>query len=306
MMEENYLAKWVNGELSEDELEAFKKSEEYASYQKLKEVTDRLQEPNFSPEDALKRFINHTRAEPQLPKRSKVKPFAPFLRVAAVLAFLLVGSYFYLNSLDEITITQWGESAMIHLPDSSEVALNSGSELSYNPKTWEMNRMVSLEGEAFFRVAKGKKFSVSTPIGEVAVLGTQFNVQQREGFFEVHCYEGLVQVDYSNSSIELAAGSTFLVIDNTIIETATTTITQPTWLKNESSFSSIPLRYVLDELQRQHKIEVSAENVDLNQLFTGTFSNTDLNLALKSISTPLQLRYVWEGSKVLFHANDLP
>ena len=34
-MQENYLAKWLNNDLSEEELAVFKKSAEYASYEKL-------------------------------------------------------------------------------------------------------------------------------------------------------------------------------------------------------------------------------------------------------------------------------
>ena len=38
-MQENYLAKWLNNDLTEEELAVFKKSAEYASYEKLMEVS---------------------------------------------------------------------------------------------------------------------------------------------------------------------------------------------------------------------------------------------------------------------------
>ena len=52
-MQENYLAKWLNNELSEEELAAFKRSEEYASYQKIVRAADALEAPSFDMEKAL-------------------------------------------------------------------------------------------------------------------------------------------------------------------------------------------------------------------------------------------------------------
>jgi len=51
---------------------------------------------------------------------------------------------------------------------------------------------------------------------------------------------------------------------------------------------------------------VKTENVNLEQLFTGSFSNTNINLALQSISTPSQIKYELEGNNVLFYAENAP
>ena len=77
-------------------------------------------------------------------------------------------------------------------------------------------------------------------------------------------------------------------------------------MNNESSFRSTPLSYVLDEFQRQYDIEVETRNIDLEQLFTGTFSNTNMDLALQSISTPSQISFKLEENKVLFYAENTP
>ncbi|NNK75826.1 MAG: histidine kinase, partial [Maribacter sp.] len=173
-------------------------------------------------------------------------------------------------------------------------------------KNWDKDRNVSLEGEAFFKVAKGKRFTVSTAHGTVAVLGTQFNVENREGFFEVTCFEGLVSVTFNSKETKLPAGTSFMVIDGKVIETEKPNTTAPSWVNNESTFKSIPLKYVLDEFQRQHNITVETQNIDINKLFTGTFSNTNTDLALQSISVPSQIRFKLEGQKVLFYAESAP
>lgn len=301
-MQENYLAKWLSGELSEEELKEFKKSEEYASYLRLKEVSETLKAPEFNVAQALM----HLKEERigKAPKVITLNPFKKFLRVAAVVTVLLAGSYFYVDTLNESVTTEFAERSEVTLPDNSEIFLNAGSKVSFSKKSWDKKRNVTLKGEAFFKVAKGKKFTVSTEHGTVAVLGTQFNVENRKGFFEVTCYEGLVSVSYNGKENQLPAGTSFMVIDGKIMDSPEPDTSEPTWMNNESSFESIPLGYVLSELERQYNIKIKTENVNTNLLFTGTFSNTDLNMALKSISTPSKIRYKLEGDNVLFYAGN--
>ncbi|MCR9227047.1 MAG: FecR family protein [Flavobacteriaceae bacterium] len=301
-MQENYLAKWLSGELSEDELREFKGSQEYASYQKLKDVSSRLAAPEFDADQALQRlkeeYIDNA------PKVISLNPFKKFLRVAALIAVLLTGSYFYINTLDENVTTEFAERSEVVLPDDSKIFLNAGSQVSYSEKSWDKKRDIKLKGEAFFKVAKGKEFTVSTDHGTVRVLGTQFNVENRKGFFEVTCYQGLVSVTHNNKELKLPAGNSFLVIDGKVMNTGTPNGSFPSWMNNESSFKSIPLTYVFAELERQFNIQVSTKNIDTNLLFTGSFNNTDLKMALKSISTPSKARFKIDGDNVLFYAEN--
>lgn len=302
-MQENYLAKWLSGELSEQELQEFEASEAYASFQKLKEASSGLQAPDFDVDQALLRFKEEHMAE--APKVISLNPFRKFLRVAAVIAILLTGSYFYINSLNEKVTTGFAERSEVILPDNSELFLNADSRISYSEKNWDNQRNIKLDGEAFFKVAKGKKFTVSTEQGTVTVLGTQFNVENRKGIFEVTCYEGLVSVTHNGKEIKLPAGNSYVVINGKQV-TGTPKGTQPSWMNNESSFESIPLKYVFAELERQFDVQVNTENINTDLLFTGSFNNTDLNMALKSISTPSQTRYKVEGDNVLFYAGNTP
>ncbi|NYJ27681.1 FecR family protein [Allomuricauda sp. ARW1Y1] len=302
-MQENYLAKWLSGELSEQELQEFEASEAYASFQKLKEASSGLQAPDFDVDQALLRFKEEHMAK--APKVISLNPFRKFLRVAAVIAILLTGSYFYINSLNEKVTTGFAERSEVILPDNSELFLNADSRISYSEKNWDNQRNIKLDGEAFFKVAKGKKFTVSTEQGTVTVLGTQFNVENRKGIFEVTCYEGLVSVTHNGKEIKLPAGNSYVVINGKQV-TGTPEGTQPSWMNNESSFESIPLKYVFAELERQFDVQVNTENINTDLLFTGSFNNTDLNMALKSISTPSQTRYKVEGDNVLFYAGNTP
>lgn len=303
-MQENYLAKWLNNELSEEELSAFKKTEEYTTYQKILEVSNTMEAPEFDVEKALNDVTKRS-----FDKEIKVvalRPIQKIIRVAAAIAIIFAVSYFYLNSLDEHITAQYAQREEVTLPDHSEIILNAGSEISYSERNWAKERNVSLEGEAFFKVAKGKKFTVSTEDGVVTVLGTQFNVENRKGFFEVTCFEGLVSVTFNTTTVKLPAGTSFMAINGKIIEADIPNTAEPTWMNNESTFKSIPLTFVLNEFQRQYNVKVATKNIDIDQLFTGSFSNTNMDLALRSISAPSQIKFKLEGNKVLFYAENAP
>lgn len=93
------------------------------------------------------------------------------------------------------------------LNDGTKVWINAGSTLRYPEQFGEGNRIVQLEGEAYFEVAKTEnksRFLVETDNQTVEVLGTKFNVKaypnQNRTFTTLQ--EGLVQVNskVSNTS----------------------------------------------------------------------------------------------------------
>lgn len=109
-----------------------------------------------------------------------------FRWTAAVMLPILMFTtvYFYLaasRDIDCITAvsTSDGEMASVALPDGSEIRLNSGTTLSYNPYSFSKGkRMVGLQGEAFFSVKSDARHPFCVNAGEVdlAVKGTKFSV----------------------------------------------------------------------------------------------------------------------------------
>lgn len=73
--------------------------------------------------------------------------------------------------------TPRGKNFKVILDDGTEVWLNAESSLRYPVKFTDEERVVELEGEAFFHVAKDSKraFIVKNQATEAHVLGTQFN-----------------------------------------------------------------------------------------------------------------------------------
>ncbi|MEZ4841636.1 MAG: FecR family protein [Flavobacteriaceae bacterium] len=295
MQKELLIQKWLDGELTNTELEVLQKFPEYASYKKLSDAATLFKDTSYDVETELSKLnsvIDQKRKE-----KAKIQWLRPLMRVAAV---LIIGLAVYFSPIygDETTVNALASNtASVALPDNSSVKLNAESSLKYTKKNWSDNREVNLVGEAYFKVAKGSQFDVVTWLGTVSVLGTQFNVKQRVNYFEVTCYEGLVSVSFKGKEIKLSAGKSFKVVGNNIVE-GDTNDNAPSWaVKNISSFKSVPYGEVLKEFERQYGIAVETTNIDTEQLFTGSFTNTDKELALQSITLPLQLKYNKENSK---------
>lgn len=303
-MKDSYLAKWLNDELSTEELRELRASPDFPAYERIVAAMADARGPDYDVEEALGRIRKARKASQ--PRVIQFRPWKKWAAAAAVLVLLVSLSILYVGSMGETIQAPNARQTAFVLPDESEVVLNAGSEIHYDKRNWKVERNVKLRGEAFFKVSKGSTFSVDTEGGEVTVLGTQFNVRQRTGYFEVSCYEGKVQVSYGQSRLELTAGKSFLAIEGEIISIPGPRLSRPSWMDHESSFQSTPLSYVLKELERQFDLKVDTRNIDLSQKFTGSFSNTNLNLALQSISAPYEISFTLEGNKVLFYAADTP
>jgi len=303
MQKEILIQKWLDGELNAAEMQAFKALPEYASYAKLSEKALYFKDESYDTGLEFKKLDDIiSRKRQQKVDASTTKPVRwlnPLIRVAAI---LVVGMLVYFAPIygDTTTIkTLASNKAAIELPDNSQVKLNAGSSLQYKKGAWDEKREVNLVGEAFFKVAKGSQFDVVTWLGKVSVLGTQFNVKQRVNYFEVSCYEGEVSVTYKDRVIKLPAGKTFKLIDGEIVEGDTNDAT-PSWSsKNISSFKSVPYAQVIHEFERQYNVKIETQDVDTTQLFTGSFTQQNKELALKAITLPLQLKYNQNTDKII-------
>lgn len=131
----------------------------------------------------------------------------PWLRIASVFIlgglFAWIVGYFYYNNIKEplhecVITAPLGAKTIVSLPDGSQVILNAGSVLRYAGDFGRNQREVSLEGEAFFEIAKdqSKLFLVNTSDVVVKAYGTKFNVKsyQDEKTIETTLVEGVVSV----------------------------------------------------------------------------------------------------------------
>ena len=294
--EESFLAKWLDGTISDLTLKELVSEQDFIDYKKIKNglvLLDELNRPVASSFNAINDSISK--------KRNFKNTQASFKWGLSIAASILVvlGSYFAF-SFEEITHeTSYAEQKTISLPDGSEVVLNAKSAINFTKKNWPNNRIIQLKGEAFFKVKKGSTFSVQTPNGLVKVLGTQFNIKDTDTFFEVVCYEGKVSVTNNKNEHVLTTGNAIRKIDGKNSEKYDKEDSLPSWLNGESSFVSVPLKYVILELEKQYDIQIDTHKIDDSIIFTGSFSNKDLKLALVSVFKTMDIKYSKEKNGIL-------
>ena len=142
-----------------------------------------------------------------------------------------------------------------------------------------------------FEVEKGSPFKVETPLGDICVLGTKFNVIAFQDFFEVKCYEGKVQVTQKGKSTILTHGESVRFYNHTSENWAETSPLKPSWISGESSFKNVPMRYVIEQFKNQYDVDVAYPNTIENIKFTGTFTHKEPTIALQTICLPLHLKF---------------
>lgn len=286
--EETFLAQWLEGKLSDTELKNRISEADYSDYLKLRkglEISDQL---NASTEDSFNKI-----QEKIANKKTRVRKLYPVSWSIGVAASIIVlfGLFSILGNNVITHETNFGETKTISLLDGSEVILNSKSTISFNESDWEENRQLTLDGEAYFKVEKGSTFTVNTNNGSVTVLGTQFNINSTNDFFDVVCYEGKVRVKTNSSAHILLPRQSVRKINGDSSDPSTTQLLQPTWIDGESTFKSVPIKHVITALEDQYNIKIDSESIDDTTIFSGSFPHKNLNIALITVFDALHIKY---------------
>jgi ferric-dicitrate binding protein FerR (iron transport regulator) len=195
-----------------------------------------------------------------------------------------------------------GQKEEVQLPEMSIVTVNAGSRLRYNQSKFKTDREIRLEGEAFFKVNPGSKFTVTTLQGTVTVLGTSFNVISRPGQFEVSCYTGKVAVKQGqNDKVEITPGEKCYagkLEEKLQLKTFDASSTMPGWTQGKFTFDDQPLSVVVGELERQYDVTVKLAPGIEDMKYTGLFESGDLEKALSLITWPLHLKAQTSGKTI--------
>ncbi|MFS4493708.1 FecR family protein [Maribacter sp. 2308TA10-17] len=289
---DDFLAKWSSGDLSEEQKETFRQTEDYKYYAAILEGTDLLEVPAYDKEK------NFERVQQKMATEKKVVQFIPkWAYAVAASVVILIGYTFFFNQTTSYE-TGFGEQLAIVLPDESEVLLNADSELEHKKKDWENKRTLQLDGEAFFKVKKGSTFTVQTDNGSVTVLGTQFTVTSDDGIFEAKCFEGKVRVTKGNLSEVLTKGKAVRLVDNSF-ENWEFMADAPAWAQEESSFKNAPLSQVIRALEKQFDVTINTDKIDKNVRFSGSFTHSDLQKALRTVFEPLEIKFTFDNENTI-------
>lgn len=241
------------------------------------------------------------RIEDKKPQRITIKNKSRILiySIAASLIVLL-GLTIFLTSHETIIICERGSKLNYLLPDSSEILLNADSKISYNKFTYNWNREIKLEGEAFFKVKKGNSFKIYAQNTLTTVLGTSFNIYARGKDVEISCKTGKVSVEIpgsGNKEILTQGYKVIARIDSLSERVSTDAKSIANWENGKFKYKRTQLSVVLEELERQFAIKINCDNCK-GRYYTGHFYNKNLEEALKMITIPLELNYKIKGNTV--------
>jgi Fe2+-dicitrate sensor, membrane component len=207
----------------------------------------------------------------------------------ALIALILPGIAFLYTKSET---AERGTHLAVVLPDGSEATLNAESRIKYKPLWWIVSRKVELHGEGYFNVKKGSIFDVHSGSYTVSVLGTSFNIVNRANKFSVTCLTGKVSVSDLSQSLILTPGMQANVINNKLIsatlEDADSAIN---WKHGKFVFVSVPLKDVIQEIERQYDIKVSSDS-SLDYIYSGNFPKLkDPNDVLKIVGTTFGIEF---------------
>ena len=240
--------------------------------------------------------------------RRRLRIYTWGLRVAAVLvAALLITNLFLMRQdtqpevlvqTQTITIPH-GARSNLSLADGSEVWLNSGSVLTYS-SDFSGNRTLELEGEAYFEVVESEiPFTVSTPLGNVQVTGTAFNVKAlpEDNQFETTVEEGSVNVSSSQSSriASLKPGQQARLINGQWELSKVETELYTSWKEGKIIFRREYLPEVAKRLERWYNVKIDlADDVRLNKIhYTGTLEMESFSEVLELLKVTASINYTY-------------
>jgi len=288
---ETLLARWLEGEITPAEAKVLAEMEDLHELKDALGVYEKMELHPLDMENAWAKLAPKTVQAPKTIKTSQRTLFPTIMRIAAAIALIVgVGFWYSAYFLEKSFSADSGKMAMVKLPDGSAVTLNAGSTLHYSKWTWKKKRVVYLNGEAFFEVQKGEKFTVKSAHGETQVLGTQFDVLDRGSTFQVKCFEGKVRVSDKQQTKVITKGQG-VKITNNIAKDLVVNAQQPAWFDGQTKFFENSLQEVFDEMKRQYILEIQIDDVDLTRQFTGVLPNKNLDKALQQLCGAMNLNY---------------
>jgi hypothetical protein len=206
-----------------------------------------------------------------------------------------------INSL----IVPVGMDYKINLSDGTEVWLNAATQLNF-PLAFTGNiREITINGEAFLKVAKNPKkpFIVHLPNSTVQVLGTEFNVNTYDqGIAKVALVKGSVNMHAAAGNSKLAPGmeaicTTGIPIKQQVFDPKIVL----SWRNGLFYFEDAPLTEISKVTPRWFGIEVIIDNPSLyKRRFTGVLNkNQPISVFLEDLKAISDIDSYIDKRKVL-------
>lgn len=198
-----------------------------------------------------------------------------------------------------------GKQFLVTLPDGTEVWLNTASTLTYPIAFSGDDRVVSLDGEAYFEVAHNpsKPFKVRAHGTEITVTGTHFNVSAYPSDEKVvtTLVEGGVDVRKGDAHVSLTPGYEATISTGTeTIEKHKANIEQTiAWKNGYFAFDDMDAVSVMRSVARWYDVQLSASGEIPDKHFSGSFPITaGLDELLADLEMVGKIKFERKGKEV--------
>ncbi|MFY0688189.1 MAG: FecR domain-containing protein [Cyclobacteriaceae bacterium] len=217
---------------------------------------------------------------------------------ASILIFAAAYVFFADNNLQyESGLAQ----KIVTLEDGTLITMNKNSQLIVNEFSDEI-RNVSLEGEAFFDVARdeSRPFVISAGESTVRVLGTSFNIRnlKHEKNIEVAVSSG--KVSFANNYDEVTLEREDMAIwekGEPKIEKRTNLPNTTAWKSQTLEFQDARMEQVLKDLSRYYDIELQTNTSSIEDCrLNGTFENASIDEILSILEYSLNISHTRNGN----------
>lgn len=309
------ILRFFSGTISPEEMKSLntwldESDENLHVFNRLKNIWD-ASNPAFDPSSidihsAKNKVLFQIKKEKQIVRRRTIIQL--WQRVAAIIVLpLLVYSIFiwsrYKNIEKSNYVTQEvvapiGIMSTIQLSDGSLVKLNSGSKLKYPAVFDNDQRIVELDGEAYFEVESDKKkhpFIVKTGQITVTATGTEFNVEAYsiDSIVAVTLTEGVVDVSWDELHVELKPKERIVYDKRTKIHNIY--ISDPykwhAWKDGVMAFRNDPLDYVFKCLGQSYNVEFIVSSEIKDYTYYATFEDESLDEILSLLEKSAPIKY---------------
>lgn len=255
---------------------------------------------------SIKNSIDKQITKQQNRKKKQIRSLV--FRVAASIAIIVgLGTFVYKQSIipsSEIVISMstisapYGTHKEVLLTDGTIVKLNAGSSLSFPKSFSDDKRNVTLQGEAFFDVAKNpdKPFIITSGAITTTVLGTSFNIRAfPNADVVVTVVTGKVKVTNDiNEAVFLEPGqqANCMNVTNKLIGREVEVEHYLAWQHHELYFDHQKLALVLEELKRTYDVSFVIENAKLlDQTIKTSYKDESIITVMEDLKFILDINY---------------
>lgn len=253
------------------------------------------------------------------------------LGAAMVVLIILVTMFYQDMNLEgsrqfkEYASSKTGETKSMLLPDGTSITLNAGSTIDLAADFNLHTRELQLSGEAYFDVAhnRDKPFVIHTPLMDVKVLGTSFNVKSypEDRIAETTLIEGSVEVQlkHANEKVMLRPSEKITLspkptqkkeseklqeqlykVQSVRYDQTDSSIAEISWKASKLVFIDDRFEEMAKMLERLYNVHIRFMSDEVRDFrYTANFQNKDIRQVIEALRLSRPFKYVINNNEII-------